>query len=150
MLEPARATVDIAEGTLVGTVQAQKCFLHMIHHQIDATPNSADARDKHAAAAANNAVLQDALDHALQEMDSVRKVVAWARNAHNQSAAASSLPQDRSNVTDSQSGLQSDDNDARLKAERIKELQRELAAVLDERDALQAQLETFLCGDHSE
>ena len=84
-------------------------------------------------------------------MDSVRKAVAaQARNAHNQSAAASSIPQERSDVTDSRSGLQFDDNDARLKAERIKELQRELAAVLDERDALQAQLETFLCGDHSE
>ena len=36
----------------------------------------AEARDQHAAQAANNTTLQDALDHALQEMESVRLAVA--------------------------------------------------------------------------
>ena len=111
----------------------------------------AEARDQLAAAAANNTVLQDALDHALQEMDSVRKAVAvQARASQDLQSAISGAALPQATGSNSQECSWSGVDDAALKAERIKELQRELAAVLEERHALQMQLEGFESLDHPE
>ncbi len=113
-----------------------------------------------AAAAANNAVLQDALDHALQEMESVREAVAaqtrssqqlhpaasgaqQARSSQQFHPAASGASQPEADGSSSQDACCIGNDDAMLKAERIRELQRELAAVLEERDVLQAHVDSF-------
>lgn len=94
----------------------------------------AEAKEQQAAAAASNSVLQDALDHALQEMESVRVAVSSRAEASQAHFGCRALSQD---------ALASHEDDLALKSERIRELQRELAATLEERDALQAQLESL-------
>ncbi len=100
---------------------------------------------QHAAATTSNSRLQDALDHALQEMDAVRKAVSISSKASQECTPAAKVnaPAVQHPAVLEDHGLSAAMEDSALKSERIKELQRELAATLDERDELQAQLESL-------
>lgn len=103
----------------------------------------AEVKEQQAAAAASNVVLQDALDHALQEMESVRKAVSSQAEASQARCRACSAAAYPSGQALNQDTLAAHEDDLALKSERIRELQRELAATLDEKDALQAELESL-------
>lgn len=98
---------------------------------------------------ATNEGLQDALDHALREMESVRQAVAaQARTSEElRPAAAAAASQQLAGGTHTGTLTSASDapssDDAWYKTQRIRELQRELAAVLKERDAFQAHLEAL-------
>lgn len=103
----------------------------------------AGVKEQQAAAAASNSVLQDALDHALQEMESVRMAVSSQAGASQGRCRACSAAAYPSGQGLNQDALAAHEDDLALKSERIRELQRELAATLNEKDTLQAELESL-------